>query len=78
MQGGEPKDHEVCARNDKEAVEGNGTTSEDGDRLRRRHFAGIHWSTNRIVAHSISNKSDNFIFSEVGHGNSEEFVFRKA
>jgi hypothetical protein len=52
-------------------VEKNGTTSEDADRLRRRHFAGIHWRTNRIVAHSISNKSDNFIFSKAAHGSSD-------
>jgi hypothetical protein len=52
-------------------VEEDGTSSEDTDWLRPRHFAGIYWGTNRVEAQFTSNKSDNFIFSEVGHGNSD-------
>jgi hypothetical protein len=52
-------------------VEGNGTSSEDAGWLRPRRFAGINWRSNRIAAQLFNNKSDNLIFSEVCHGNSE-------
>jgi hypothetical protein len=52
-------------------VEGNGTSSEDADWLRPRHFAGINGPSNRIAAKLFNHKSDNLIFSEVCHGNSE-------
>jgi hypothetical protein len=52
-------------------VEGNGTSSEDADGLRPRHFAGINGRSHRMAAQLFNNKSDNLIFSEVCHGNSE-------
>ena len=66
----------MTTRNEKKGVEGNDTSSEDSDGQRARRLVGTHLGADRRAAQSIGNKSDKLIFSEVGYGSAEQFVFR--